>query len=872
MKNFSNASIAHNPGKITTSEQKMGLPPAHEKTMGGILNPESRRRLSQIFCGRGVQGRKNVEQFPPPGYSQTQSLKHVSTGSYQQTNTYNLRREQSPFFSASVFTFLFFMRVLERLGTNAAIRRARFPRFLEWAMVIMLSFSCAVALGLPLDTPEFILEFDNEQGRLVRLFDKKTSHEHVGPETDGDLWVVELPENAGGVLRPSDAKTFAVQASEPEQVRLSWIAFGRESMPNLSVEISVSYDAKQSAGYWDIVICGLEKTVPAVVRFPRLPNIVKQESEVLAVPYWMGEKTTRARELLSPSQGKSTRREFSYPGLLSLQCMAFYRDGGPGLYIAADDIAARSKSFAAFGDGQGGIGLEVCHFPGTDALAESVYTPGYHVLVGVFQGDWLTAAERYRNWALEQPWARESRLKQGSTPDWVKDTAFWVWNRGISEGVLPPAAILQEYLGMPVSVFWHWWHGCAYDVGFPEYLPPREGTVPFKEAVRAARAQGLNAIVYMNQRLWGMTTDSWAAENAERWAVKKPDGTVQPEVYNTFTKAPNASMCMGTPFWRNKYAGLSESVFNDLGVSGIYMDQACSSLVCYDTGHGHAPGGGDYWMKGFQFLEADIRKRCPGIGLAGEGCGEAWLPHLDLMLSLQVSRERFMAPGTWEPIPFFQAVYHGYAVLYGNYASLTRPPYDPLWPAEFAPERPLELLDEKFRYQFRLEQARSFVWGQQPCLANFKPELLTERKADMRYLRQLARLRQQALPWLLYGTFVRPPHMDIPDMEVDMSRLSIYAGQREAVQEFRMSVPQYLADAWRDDKGNLAVAVANIADADQPLHVTLSRSEHGLPERGMVYKMLPESRVACMPFENGEATVTDTLPGAGVCLYEFQSE
>ena len=68
MKNFSNASIAHNPGKITTSEQKMGLPPAHEKTMGGILNPESRRRLSQIFCGRGVQGRKNVGQFPPPGY------------------------------------------------------------------------------------------------------------------------------------------------------------------------------------------------------------------------------------------------------------------------------------------------------------------------------------------------------------------------------------------------------------------------------------------------------------------------------------------------------------------------------------------------------------------------------------------------------------------------------------------------------------------------------------------------------------------------------------------------------------------------------------------------------------------------------------
>ena len=27
--------------------------------------------------------------------------------------------------------------------------------------------------------------------------------------------------------------------------------------------------------------------------------------------------------------------------------------------------------------------------------------------------------------------------------------------------------------------------------------------------------------------------------------------------------------------------------------------------------------------------------------LAGEGCGEGWLPYLDLMLSLQVSRERY---------------------------------------------------------------------------------------------------------------------------------------------------------------------------------------------------------------------------------------
>jgi hypothetical protein len=337
-----------------------------------------------------------------------------------------------------------------------------------------------------------------------------------------------------------------------------------------------------------------------MVRFPRLGAIARQEAEVLAVPHWMGEKITQPRQLLSPASGNARRREFPYPGLLSLQCLALYRENGPGLYLAADDIEGRSKSFAVFGTGQGDLGLEVCHFPGAETAMRGVYEPGYGVWLGLFEGDWMTVAMRYRAWALQQPWARESRLRQGRTPDWVRNTGFWVWNRGTSDNVLPPAAALQDYLGVPVSVLWHWWHGCAYDVNFPEYLPPREGTDAFREAVRRARSRGLNSLVYMNQRLWGMTTRSWVSQEAQRYAVKKPDGTVQSEIYNTFNRSPLASMCMGTAFWRDTYAGLSEAVYNGLGVSGIYMDQACSSLVCYDPHHGHPPGGGVYWMDGFR--------------------------------------------------------------------------------------------------------------------------------------------------------------------------------------------------------------------------------------------------------------------------------
>lgn len=742
---------------------------------------------------------------------------------------------------------------------------------LSWGILFAALCLGVKAWALSVDSPEVALHFSEEQGRLVSLLDKRTGHDHIAADSQGGLWALDLPEQAGGRLLPEHAERLEYRREEddPLGLRLVWTGFRRAATPTLSVSVCVRFDPAAQAVRFSLKAQGLNGVVPLVVRFPRIPAIAKQDCEVLAVPYWMGERTTHARQLLCPTSGPPQRREFAYPGILSMQCVTYYREDGPGLYMATDDIAARSKSFAVFGDERGGLGMEVCHFPGADAAAAPAYEPGYDVLIGLFQGDWITVAARYRQWALRQPWAEMSRLKQGLTPAWVKDTGFWIWNRGVSDSVLRPAAAMQDYLGVPVSVFWHWWHGCAYDVNFPEYLPPREGADAFREAVRRARQRGLNPIVYMNQRLWGMTAESWRSQGAERYAVKKPDGSVQPEVYNTFTRSPMASMCMGTAFWRDTYAGLAQAAYNDLGVSGIYMDQACSSLVCYDTRHEHPPGGGTYWMDGFRTLESNIRSRCSGIALAGEGCGEAWLPHLDLMLSLQVSQERYETPGQWEPIPFFQAVYHGCAVLYGNYASLTRPPYDHLWPKDSAPTHPLELLNEKFRRQFRLEQARSFVWGQQPCLANFQPEHLVEREPDCAYIRQLARLRQAALPYLLHGTFVRPPQMDVPDMEIDVSRLSIYAGQQEAVREYRKRVPQYLVGAWRADNGNIAVAVANISGTNHQIRFTVKQGEHGLPSRGHIRKWLPEDRKEMGSFENGQATIADTLDAAGAAVYEF---
>jgi hypothetical protein len=640
-------------------------------------------------------------------------------------------------------------------------------------------------------------------------------------------------------------------------------------------------DPNAALSRWHLRVNGLKTSILRNVLFPRVPNLIRQENERLAVPVWMGQQTSEPRRMLSATANRSTRMEWHYPGHLSMQCLTLYAERGAGLYVACNDTAAFRKSFAMVGEPSSEIGCEISHLPELSTAPESDWTLPYEVLVGTFQGDWITAAERYRSWATNQVWARESRLARGVVPDWITKTGLWIWNRGRSPGVLTPAVKLQEQLHLPVSVFWHWWHGCPYDTGFPEYLPPREGAEAFSAALDAAHERNVRTLVYMNQRLWGMTTKSWVAENAEKWAVKRPNGEIGREVYNTFNPQPCASMCLGTEFWRKKYASLAQQAVQELGVDGIYMDQACTSLACYDSTHGHTLGGGAYWMNGFRQMSLDIRKRSlqrsvnrgagrQSVGLAGEGCGESWLPYLDLMLSLQVSRERYAGQDGWQTIPFFNAVYHAYAVTYGNYSSLTLPPYDDLWPAEFAPKEPLKLLDRKFSRQFLLEQARAFVWGQQPTVANFLPNHLHDRAEEMEYVLRLARLRQAAAKYLLRGGWLRPPHINTPEAVLDMSRLSIYAGQQGGLKSFQQSHPLVLAGAWRAPDGDVAIALASIADEPIPIRFKADLASYHKGRRAKLFRLDQGGRLDLGKLLGESPEIAILLPARGACLLELK--
>ncbi len=745
-----------------------------------------------------------------------------------------------------------------------------------WLGLLVPATAPGMAQVVRVTGPQLQVGVDKTSGRLVELVDLVSKRNLVGACTNlGGLW--ELDTAGTGTLSPTNARALDISplAKEPAGLQLQWSRFALEQAPKLCVEVTVRMDTNSALSRWQIAVQQAGGLELRAIRFPRMLGVRSYPKEQLSVPVWLGLQANNPRALLAHRDGQPRRIEWQYPGLLSMQCLALNSEGGSGLYAACDDRAGYLKRFAVFGGDDGALNIEIVHQPEGQGGFPDRYVLPYSAVLGAFHGDWFGAAALYRSWATNQPWARNSRLRLGLVPPWTTNTALWVWNRGASPGVIDPAIVLQKELGLPVSVFWHWWHGCAYDAGFPEYLPPREGAAPFKAALQRAHEHDVHAIVYMNQRLWGMTTASWTNENAIRFAVKAADGRVNPEVYNTFTRSPCASMCMGTKFWRNKYAGLATETFRRLGVDGIYMDQACSSLPCFDPGHGHAPGGGKYWMAGFQLLAADIRRHCDmrvGPALAGEGCGENWLPYLDLMLALQVSRERYAAPDNWETIPFFHAVYHGYGLSYGNYSSLTMPPYDGLWPAEFAPKEPLRLLDRKFSQQFCLEQARAFVWGQQPTVANFLPAQLRERSEEMAFVLRLARLRKQALNYLQDGVMLSPPGVEAPHAEIPISRLSIYAGQQGGLTEFRKSVPLALAAAWRAPDGSVGVAVASIADQALKPTLSLDAAAWGLPKRGRIFRLHETGRKRAGEFLGETVTVTPDLPPRGACVLELTAD
>ncbi len=688
-------------------------------------------------------------------------------------------------------------------------------------VAIVLFSSCWRGDVPSLENGRMSIAFDAATGWPVSMTDKTFNEEML----DGSVPLWGLRDARDSIIK--EETTFVGCRRKPEGLQLRW-----KTASGIKVKAKASLSAEDSLLHWSIAVKGLEPG--SSVLYP-IFDFKKMENEDFAISSWLGRLEKDPRSGLS-AEKPLIRFSTDSPGKLSMQMIASYdRESGRGLYLASNDSLSFAKTFTVELD-SAKTRFYLTHYPALDNTSKS-WNPGYEVITGPFRGDWLTAASIYRRWAVQQRWCSESRLAQRRIEDWALGTGLWVWNRGRSENVLSEALHLQEISGLPVSVLWHWWCNCGHDEDFPNYMPPREGEASFRNAVESASGKGVRALVYMNSFEWGSSTPEW--EEAKPFALKMRNGSFRQYASNTFTGHKLAAMCLHNSFWSDRYAAMADTLQRDYGVGGIYMDEACLGLRCYDPSHGHSIGGGNYWVEDFNGLSSRIRTQAGRTVLAGEGSGEDWIPSLDLFLTLGVSRERYIG-GDAEPIPLFQAVYHDYAITFGSYSSLVYPPFDEKWPAEFRPDGCETLLPDRYNLQFRMEQARALVYGMQPTIANYHAFLDRARNREMDFALLLARARMKYLDYLLYGSMERVPEMNIPTTRADISKVSIYAARDgKSAPQVTKEIPLLYTGMWKSPEGRLALFIVNIGDDPQPVSFSL-----------------------------GSQTVSTTIPARDICVIE----
>ncbi len=691
--------------------------------------------------------------------------------------------------------------------------------------LITLPFLFACSERVVLDNGLLRLTFDRETASLVSMTDLETGYEYLDVQAEPQrLWTI-VPFAEGDVIaEPTEVKVRKISSRE---VKLSW-----SDSETFSLVARVRLDKEKALSYWSVEMKDYDGAKVKELIFPYLTNVKEFTNEEIALSNWTGRLYKNIRKnRKSLSQFKQNRP--------TMQLTAIYGDEPSGLYIATNDKESYGKAFTFdFRDNLTDYKMVNILDMGAD---RNYYKPTYEFILGALHGNWYDAALIYREWALQQEWTKNNRLHSGKMNPWLPETDIWVWNRGRSNNVLTEAADLKEYLGdYNVSVLWHWWHNGPYDDAFPEYLPPREGRESFVKAVAEAKSKGINMTPYMNSIQWGESRKSWKELNIEQYVARKADGSTHAHAYNKFSGNAITPMCMSQEFWREKYSDLCDTVVNDYGCTGVYMDQACLHYWCYNPNHGHSVGGGNYWVKGYLKLVERVREKTAENNpiLTGEGSGEDWMAHLDGFLTLEGSRERMSGIGNSSVIPLFNAVYHGYAICFGNFGGFTYPPYDEFWPKEFRAPNTETLLPAKYNTQLRMEQARTFVWGTQPMIVNYHAFARKARPVEMRYIAELVAKRKQYKDYLQYGTMMRAPKLvDDCAAEIDIAQMSTYGYKTKGTNLFphKKVVPMLYSSAWRNEEGNILLAFTNISEDAKELSFVIDPAEMGLNENFTLY-------------------------------------
>ncbi|MDR2425242.1 MAG: DUF6259 domain-containing protein [Prevotellaceae bacterium] len=480
---------------------------------------------------------------------------------------------------------------------------------------------------------------------------------------------------------------------------------------------------------WDIEADLPENWIISGLNFPRIAVCRPQNSKLILSAGW------GAEYILEPSTSLSSR----YPSASGAMQLVLMHNDNECFYYSTKDLGASDKTYQINCSGNNTV-----FYTGITTSEEwshknkGAFRLPWTTVTGYCFGEWETAVTQwYKPFTYTTEWGRKT-LSSHNSPKWIYEADVWIRPTGVNNNVMEAVREAIKILGKGVGLHWYVWHHHPFDTKYPEYFPPKKG---FTAMVAETQKLGGYVIPYINGRLWDSATTSYRTMNGKEVSCLKSDGTPYIEIYGS--KVPNTVSCPASAIWQNIQKDLIWKIQDEIGTAGVYIDQiaAAPSNPCWADNHGHAKGGGEFWVRAYRDLMTDIRTNHLKKGniLTTEENAECYIDLFDMLLMVNSPIRKSNL------VPLFPLVYSDRVIT----SAFTYTPAD--------------LTNGSFRYLNMM----SLLWGAQ--LGWIDPIALTKENAkeEIEFFKKMMLFRKQQHQFFNGGHFLKEiiPSGDNPEKQ-----------------------------------------------------------------------------------------------------------
>ncbi|MBQ6472990.1 MAG: hypothetical protein IJJ33_13480 [Victivallales bacterium] len=512
-----------------------------------------------------------------------------------------------------------------------------------------------------------------------------------------------------------------------------------------------------------------------------------------------------------------------YPGAVEAQFLAVITQCH-GLYFAAHDPTHATKfiQYRPLADSQFQL---VFRFYCGDGKNGDYRLPG-ELILEKFSGDWMDAAEFYRNWMEHDPLLPP----KGVLPTLVKDSPvvviYPVRGRGDDSGKMetneyypyqaaaPALERLSDVLGSKLMALLMHWEGTA--PWAPPYVwPPLGGEEALAKLRDWLHSQGHYLGVYCSGYAWTQFSyidldysreEQFEREHLVREMIRGPHGELDAYICCGWASQRDGfDLCLGRE-WSRRTIRTEIGKLADFGVDyAQFFDQNIGGAAhcCWSREHGHPPVPGVWQTAAMRTLLQDIHKAFPRLTVGCEAA--AAQPYLGF-LSFNDLRTDCWTLGNSRSIPLYAYLFHEYINNFmGNQCGLGQridfqaSPENLLW-------RTAKAFNAGNLLSVVLKDGGKVHWGWTvPWEASSEPD----QEHILALVRNLNMLRRKYPQYLCHGRMEKP-----------MARVAGGKWTLRLLQNKGEEYDSFLHSTWRAPDGSQAMFITNFLP--QPQNVILT--------------------------------------------------